>query len=291
MAYEYLQDNVNLLGLLSREVALAVGELLYEGASTTGGSKTEIVDTDLGLKNLGGKNLVGNWATIFTPEADNQGESHRIVGWDAENTKLVVSPAAGENFATDSNYIVTPKRIGIYADAVNRAISESFPFIVFPGDFTLTVVEDTYTYTLPTDDVFGSNAVSPDYVARIWGDKNEDASPLDEIPDRLWRILPDGKLWLDTSIVSKYVGTDLIIEAYVRHTWITWGDLDSCFLPRGYVIPRAACHILRTRIGDKNAMDMANIYYTESAQILHSCFSGPPANSRKVRNMIWAEPV
>jgi len=284
---QLILEEVGTLGELCRETARACGELMYEGEIGTGSTTTALVDDDLGLKNIASKNLVGNWIGVIEQDDNNEGIPVRIASWDGENTSLINEPAVSNAWSDGANYIVTTQRIGVYADAVNRAIRDSFPYIVFPGDFTLTVVADTYTYSMPTDAIFGGNEVGPDYIARIWGDKDGDQSNLEEIPNRHWRVLPKGELWIHKAVESKYVDTDLIIEGYSRQLWLSWGSGEAwCYIPHTYIIPRASSYILHSRIGDKNAQDMSSVYYAESAQVLRESFMGPPANSRKVRNMI-----
>lgn len=165
---------------LVEEVARKFGNYRQDAAS--GGSSTTVVDS--GALHEPDDYWVGHWAYILTDaggeSAAPEGEERPITDYDQGSYTLTVDPAFSAAVASEDTYEILPARRADLVAAVNAGVvAAAETWLVHTMDTTtVTIANDDYDYSLPTDLV---------RLLELWvRDETDEAWAL--VPAREWHV-------------------------------------------------------------------------------------------------------
>lgn len=177
------------------------------------------------------------------------GQEREVYDWVFANHMILFAPifsptiADGDKF--ELHYIFTE---GDYRQAINLAIEASAgKYVIDKIDETITLVADTYEYTLPA---------SMSFVHKVTTEHTADTGKFydsDEIDIRDWDIISPRTLKLRHGYYSITAGKDLRIEGQGRQDALT-SDIDVCYLPLDWVVQKAITFLPQNKI-QSNQLD------------------------------------
>lgn len=236
----------NAFSVVRQHVSAQVGDLILSTPSTA--TSTTAVDT---LMRKGDDYYNEHHYRGYCYEGTAIGQEREVSDWVNSSNTITFDPAFSPALTTgdklEYHYIFTEDE---YRKAINLAIdrlADGKYLIDKTDETTITLVADTYEYSLPTDMY---------YVHRIITETEAGGGEFEEenvIDPRDWRLISSRKLKLDEDRYSITAGKDLRLEGQGKQDTVS-ADTDTIVLPLDWLVQKAITFLPKNKI-QSNKLD------------------------------------
>ena len=257
--------------VLRHYLASSVGDLIYGQAGTTGATTQKIYASFLWKPD---DYYNEQFYEAYVYAGTNIGVTKRVTDWVLDTFLATVHSAYAA--ACDASSYVELHRI-FFTDELNKAInlaidSLALDYLIEKTDVTITLVADTYEYTLPADMY---------YVHRVITERTAAGGLFDEadvVDHRNWGLISPRKLKLDERYYSVSAGKDLRIEGQGRQALLA-SDSAICYMPTDWIVQKAITRLPFEKIktNDLDATYRQAVAFSETKPRL-----SPRLDARKV---------
>lgn len=237
----------NTLSVIRQYLSNAVGDLLYGQCGATG-AEVNIIHAPFLWQPTDYYNE--HKYEVYIYAGTNIGVTKRVTDWTLSTTHLL-TVHSNYTVACDTTSYAELHRIfseDDYRRAINLAIERLVgKYLIDKIDETVTLVADTYEYTLPTDMT---------YIHKVTTEQTADTGKFydsNEVDMRNWELISPRTLKLNKSRYSITAGKDLRIEGQGRQATLA-ADTDVCYLPLDWLIQKAITFLPANKI-QSNKLD------------------------------------